>query len=378
MAIIQTPSFISNIDKFFKTLNIKTILLDLKIISDQCSDESWDFAHAKLHNLLKIYLDKQFEEIRFRKSTDEKDKTTIKEMFMSYHTSCLLLSKFMMFNKIYQFEPYLCWEIKNTHCKKIPGVLLKLPFPIVYVSFKNNLDFLKIHQPGVEGEDFEIDGFIAKEIRVKDGDKYLFIYFTGSTTKSIMPNNPIPIPIKLSDDNKTISELIEDVIKTCTDALILEEGATDNFVNTHVKELLPFAITSIMYIISNHAVMKKYSHELPPNLSKIKSSKKRAKLMRKMNISKTAPLFDYTIVGDPNIKLKPGWQQKSESTDVGKGKHSYRYIVSGYFRPAGKKWNREFTHVAPYWRGPEVAQVVHKNHRAPITKQSKKVLELFK
>jgi hypothetical protein len=128
-----------------------------------------------------------------------------------------------------------------------------------------------------------------------------------------------------------------------------------------IRSQFEFIIKCVLYI--NGANADVYWHDdrpqLEAQLKRAENAGKRRKLEQKLSKAKGVFKVGYKIV------LSREEKEMYDGVSTGKWQLSSRFIVQGHFRnqPYGEgRSSRKLIFIEPFWKGPEYAEVVNKQH----------------
>lgn len=276
----------------------------------------------------------------------------IQEFFSTYNY--WLLGK-----KDYYISPNLCQRLKASHIKAIPTELMRLPFR----SFRMFVPDKVLRYSASATEEIYI-----REMTIVD--------YMEPSYKDIPPTRVIMVFHQTCDDIGHFSmDINQSEVHKCVDESVKKMWSNFELIRPMTKisraftpkqeedmrEMFEFVVKCILYITGANADIE-YVDEavnLGNQLSRASSGKKLAKLNRKLAKAKKGYLVGHKIVLSRTEKIMYA------NIKSGLWSLSYRFVVQGHWRNQafGEGHQlRRLIFIEPFYKGPELADVVNNSH----------------
>ena len=289
--------------------------------------------------------------------------------------------------RIYDLAPSLCDRFLATHIKKVPTDLLQMPFKSIVLKIpKGVLKHVVNDTPTYISDIYchygVADGWYEGKGSLIKLSSILRSYHTeechATLTWSIFLCKP-SIEECVKDSVKTITDYPQFLMNKENEYRVKHPETEKEFGNKTIAELagykppteadlkfisdtFEFAMKSFLYIIGANSDIIYADNSIPlvQKLRRVKSAGKRKELQRRIdNIG--SPRY---LVGS-KIILTRGEQVMYSGIKTGQWSVSYRFCVAGHYReqPCGEgRLLRKTIFIQPFWKGPEFAEVVTKEH----------------
>jgi hypothetical protein len=249
--------------------------------------------------------------------------------------------------RTFMLSSNLIESLKNTNLRPIPSALVRVPFPLTYLDFSSNpLDrtqheaSLGVRGIFVVGQDTDIHIRECRAGGVDPKQAFLGIYVEGMT------------PI---DTGKHISFSWHPGLLHWRSADGMYQPPSPGNPD---REIFALWVNSLLYINSVNADISNewYNNEAAKRLTK-KKGRRRRDLLRSLESEGRVDRVGY------NIEI-PKFSEPGGGTGQG-GKVNVRFTVRGHWHTywVGEgRTQQDLKWIAPYWKGPETADVVHRTY----------------
>lgn len=257
--------------------------------------------------------------------------------------------------KTFMLSENLCWCLNNSDIGKIPAHLVKLPYPVVkFVLPPNVLTSIK--------EDFSDTNKVTAIWAGRINPKYpenIETIATGPGENPFFSN----LHIDLSE-HETVNSMVEWTMSNA-------EHISKRTSTKAIDEFFSFVIKVLLYLNSDQAKIT-HGKNVSKMEAKIKATRSRDK--RESLTEMLAKAKNIYYVGQ-GIKINKDTPVSNDGITSGKKYTlSKRFTVRGHLRtqPCGPgRKDVKIIYIAPYWKGPDVAEVIHKQYNVYCNGPSK-------
>ena len=273
--------------------------------------------------------------------------TTREQQAMTAHVVFQCLNFMHYGQPLFEIRPALADMLMNTHLKKVPKDIVKMPFP----SMQLEVPYGILKSADDTGKEFNLMSVFVCYDPTRSSKMRILGNF-DPTDKSIRHDDLNHFYVLDFNNGDNVEEIINS-IKSYDPLQHHSEGFIHQF-DTYVKTSFAFIINCILYITNSEAdiVRQDRAGELRKKLKNVKSPGKRKKIERQISNAGSGRY----VVGS---KIKVSRNEPKEHTPPSgetHGKHAYQYKVMGHWRHAHGKhiW------IKPHLRGPELAEIINK------------------
>ena len=265
--------------------------------------------------------------------------------------------------KIFYITPKLAIDLANTNLT-IDSRFLIAPFEQIYLKLDTKL-FMIIDI--ANNKPVFIDGIYVNFKQYHTGKKEIRIM----AVSLLKPTNQFPFndsvfyfKIELNE-NGNLEQQIDSYIKK----IMFKENELEKYrgaINVkYIYEISKFVFNSLLYITSKNANLTTIDNPLAELelQQQLKKNKKQKKIQRKINSKASLP---YIIVGQ-NLIHSMDKQIRESKKGVFDYKLDHRIYVIGHWRLQwygnNKNKYQKQIQIEPYYKGPEMADVINKNYK---------------
>jgi len=256
---------------------------------------------------------------------------------------------------VFRVSEGLAGLLRFTNVGNIPSTWVRLPFDSLYIQLPDSPTLFTVAGKDMKGQDFQYPGIgICCVESVVDGVRVLNMNMAGIHPTDPLDDQTMNIELKL-DESLNMEQVFAATKMT---GQYLDPGTDAEKVREDLWQGIRLAINILLYIneptaelsepIKGTATLKLEQHP-----------KKGEEWKRKMRrIASKEPII---IDVGKSIEPKDGFSPDSGHTY----ELSVRYVVRGHWRqqPCGPgNTERRLTWIAPYWKGPEWAEVVKRDY----------------
>lgn len=265
--------------------------------------------------------------------------------------------------KIYYITPKLAIDLANTNLT-IDSRFLISPFEQIYLKLDSDLFMITDVE---NNEPVYIDGVYVNFKQYPTGKKeirMMAVSLLEPTEKYPFNDSVFYFRIELNDEGN-LEQQIDAYIEN---TMFNEEELNRYRGNINIKYLSnisKFVFNVLLYITSKNANLVKNDSPLAQlELELQRKKKKKAKILqRKINLSASLP---YIVVGQ-DLEHNMDKQIRSSKKGVFENKLDHRVYVSGHWRTqwygSGEEKYQKQIQIEPYYKGPEMADVIKRKYK---------------
>ena len=258
-------------------------------------------------------------------------------------------------SRVFRVSEGVAGLLRHTNVDNVPSEWVRLPFPSLYLQLPDSPTLFTVAGKDRNGQDFQYPGIgvycVESEL---NGVRSLHLHMVGIHPNDAADDQTMNVELKLVEGLN-----MEQVFGATTmTGHYLEPWAEITKVREDLWHGVRLAINLLLYIADPSSEL---SEPIKGSATlKLEQHPKKAEEWRK-RMRRIAAKEPIIIDVGKSVKPVPELSQELGSPY----ELSVRFVVRGHWRqqpcgPGGKE--RKLTWIAPYWKGPEWAEVVHRDY----------------
>ena len=267
--------------------------------------------------------------------------------------------------KVYELAPSLCDRFLATHIKKVPTDLLQMPFQSILLKIPKGA--LVREWNNVGRNTYVSDIYIHEGAHIDDTRMLkLFVIYRDRNDEKRWINMNFNIFLSKASVEECVNYSKDVIIRYFDEGIYKREGVDiEKPTEQDLKmlgDVFSFVMKSLLYIVGAEAdiVYEDKSAPLFQKLQRVKSGGKRKEIERRIARAGSPRYY----VGS-RIVLSRGEKAIYDGIKAGNWTLSYRLCVQGHYKaqPYGEGHKlRKIIFIKPYEKGPELADIINKDH----------------
>lgn len=258
-------------------------------------------------------------------------------------------------SRVFRVSEGVAGLLRYTNVDNIPSEWVRLPFPSLYLQLPDSPTLFTVAGKDRKGQDFQYPGIGIYCIESEAGGvRFLHLHMTGIHPDDPKDDQTMNVELKLAE-GLTMEQVFA---ATAMSGHYLEPWAEIAKIREDLWHGVRLAINLLLYIADPSAEL---SEPIKGSATlKLEQHPKKAKEWRQRmgRVASKEP-----IIIDVGKSVRPAVEFSQELGS--QYELAVRYVVRGHWRqqpcgPGGK--DRKLTWIAPYWKGPEWAEVVQRDY----------------